>query len=63
METIIKDFNRSAFKGLRFEFVCDGKYLTIQENPEKAIEWFKSFTGQEPLEVRQVSKYPARKAY
>jgi hypothetical protein len=57
----ITEFDRTVFKGLKFEFICDSKFLTIAENPNEAIDAFYRFYGFQPKNVKQVSRYPARK--
>lgn len=57
---LVFEFDRSNFEGLKFDFICDEKYLTIQKSSLEAVEWFKNYTGQDPISVKQVSKYPSR---
>jgi hypothetical protein len=61
MTTQITEFDRTAFKGLKFEFICDSKFLTIAESPSQAINQFVKFYGFQPENVKQVSRYPARR--
>jgi hypothetical protein len=60
MKTQIKEYNRAGWKGFKFDFVCDDKYLTNQKNPAAAARWFLSFTGRAALTITQVSRYPSR---
>ena len=59
MKTEIVEYDRSAFKGLKFQFVCDKIYLYLAETPSEAIEKFKDFNGYEPERVVQLSRYPS----
>ncbi len=59
MTTQIKEYDRSGFEGMKFQFVCDDNFLTVQETPQQAIQHFIDFNGHEPKTVMQSSRYPS----
>jgi hypothetical protein len=59
--THITEYDRSKFKGFKFSYQLNGsagKFLSIQETPDQAIEEYFDFFGINPTECKQLSKYP-----
>lgn len=61
--TTITQFDRRKFKGFKFDYYLNGsagRFLSVQETPQQAIEEYFEFFGVNPSECKQASKYPTR---
>lgn len=58
MSTIVKEYDRSKFEGMKFAFILDQYHLCFETSPQKAIDWFIDRQGAEPKTCVQQSKYP-----